>query len=199
MDYLYVASTLLSSIIIEILTFPLGPDSHVGPVLDYLAKVDDATKATTDDLSLFKIDHAGLDGIEWAATKLVANNNSWTVTIPPNIAARQYVLRHEIIALHSAGQENGAQSYSQCINIEVTGGGSEVPSGETANKFYTPTDPGILVNIYNGITSYEIPGPALFNGAGSNSVNSRAVAGQNKSKRKHPRAFCVAGPSCNWL
>ena len=102
MDYLYVASTLLSSIIIEILTIPSGPDSHVGPVLDYLAKVDDATKATTDDLSFFKIDHAGLDGTEWAATKLIANNNSWTVTIPSNIAAGQYVLRHEIIALHSA-------------------------------------------------------------------------------------------------
>lgn len=87
------------------------PDSHVGPVIDYLAKVDDATSATAGQLSFFKIDEAGFDNGEWAATKLIKNNLTWSVTVPSNIAAGQYVLRHEIIALHSAGQENGAQNY----------------------------------------------------------------------------------------
>jgi cellulase len=90
------------------------PESHVGPVLDYLAKVDDATKATAKDLSFFKIDQAGFEDGKWAATKLIANNNTWTVTVPESIASGQYVLRHEIIALHSAGQVNGAQNYPKC-------------------------------------------------------------------------------------
>ncbi|KAF2471362.1 uncharacterized protein BDR25DRAFT_368188 [Lindgomyces ingoldianus] len=148
------------------------PESHHGPVLDYLAKCDgDCTTATADGLSFFKIDQSGLlDDTtvpgSWASDKLISNNNSWTVTIPSSIATGNYVLRHEIIALHSAGQDNGAQNYPQCINIEVTGGGSASPSAEAATKFYTPTDPGILVNIYQSLT-YEIPGPALFSGAES--------------------------------
>ncbi|KAF2826373.1 hypothetical protein CC86DRAFT_417458 [Ophiobolus disseminans] len=142
------------------------PESHVGPVIDYLAKVDDVTTATAKDLEFFKIDAAGYEGGEWAATKLLKNNLTWSVTVPENIAAGQYVLRHEIIALHSAGQDNGAQNYPKCINIEVTGSGTETPAGVTADKLYTPTDPGIKVNVYSGdLSSYVIPGPALFSGA----------------------------------
>lgn len=44
----------------------------------------------------------------------IANNLTATVAIPSDIAPGNYVIRHEIIALHSAGQENGAQSYPQC-------------------------------------------------------------------------------------
>ncbi|PSN68410.1 hypothetical protein BS50DRAFT_363216 [Corynespora cassiicola Philippines] len=146
------------------------PDSHVGPVIDYLAKVDDATTTDSASLNFFKIDEAGYDGSEWAATKLIANNNTWTVTIPTSIADGQYVLRHEIIALHSAGDVGGAQNYPQCLNIEVTGGGSETPAGVTADKFYTETDPGIQFSVYGGdLSGYQIPGPALFDGAGSGS------------------------------
>jgi cellulase len=91
------------------------PESHVGPILDYLAKVDDATAAKSADLNFFKIDAVGFENGKWAAEKLVANNNTWSVTIPKNIASGQYVLRHEIIALHSAGQANSAQNYPKCI------------------------------------------------------------------------------------
>jgi cellulase len=149
------------------------PVSHVGPVLDYLAKVDDATKATAKDLSFFKIDQAGFEDGKWAAEKLVANNNTWTVKIPENIASGQYVLRHEIIALHSANQDNGAQNYPKCINIEVSGSGTETPAGVTGDKLYTATDPGIKVNVYSGDQSgYKFPGPALFSGASSGSGSS---------------------------
>jgi cellulase len=91
------------------------PASHVGPVLDYLAKVEDATAAKSADLNFFKIDAVGFEDGKWAAEKLVANNNTWSVTIPGDIASGQYVLRHEIIALHSAGQANGAQNYPKCM------------------------------------------------------------------------------------
>ncbi|KAF2633332.1 lytic polysaccharide monooxygenase [Macroventuria anomochaeta] len=153
------------------------PESHVGPIIDYMAKVDDATSAKAADLSFFKIDEAGYEDGQWAATKLISNNLTWSVTVPSSIAPGQYVLRHEIIALHSAGQENGAQNYPKCINLEVTGSGTENPTGVTADKFYTPTDPGIEVNVYSGdLSGYQIPGPALFSGASSGSSNTSAAA-----------------------
>jgi hypothetical protein len=153
------------------------PESHVGPVIDYLAKVDDATAAKSTDLEFFKIDAAGFSDGKWASDKLIANNNTWSVTIPDSIAPGDYVLRHEIIALHSAGQENGAQNYPKCINLKVTGSGTATPAGTPANKLYTATDPGIKVNVYGGdMSSYEMPGPALFDGASSGSGNASAPA-----------------------
>ena len=156
------------------ITWNTWPESHVGPIIDYLAAVPDATAATSKDLSFFKIDEAGFEAGQWAASKLLADNLTWTVTIPESIKDGQYVLRHEIIALHSAGQANGAQAYPKCININVEGGsGTETPAGVTADKLYTATDPGILVNIYSGDQSaYKIPGPALFSGASSGSGSS---------------------------
>jgi hypothetical protein len=90
------------------------------------------------------------------------NGNTWKVTIPSDIAPGNYVLRHEIIALHGAGSPNGAQLYPQCINFEVSGGGSARPSGTVGTSLYRANDPGILFNIYGNPTSYPIPGPRLY-------------------------------------
>lgn len=38
---------------------------------------------------------------------------SWPVKIPSSLAPGNYVIRHEIIALHAAGSSNGAQNYPQ--------------------------------------------------------------------------------------
>lgn len=144
------------------------PESHHGPVLDYLANCGESC-ATVDKTTLefFKIDGPGLiDGSSppgvWADDQLIANGNGWLVEIPESIAPGNYVLRHEIIALHGAGSENGAQLYPQCISLKITGSGSVSPSGAAATSFYTPTDPGILVNIYQVLTDYIVPGPDII-------------------------------------
>ncbi|KAJ5481629.1 hypothetical protein N7475_000441 [Penicillium sp. IBT 31633x] len=158
------------------------PESHHGPVITYMANCDgDCASVDKTKLKFFKIDEAGLiDGSNtpgtWASDKLIAANNSYTVTIPSAIASGNYVLRHEIIALHSAGETNGAQNYPQCLNLKVTGGGSDSPSGTFATELYTATDPGILVSIYNNLDKYEIPGPALYTGASSGSSSSAAAS-----------------------
>ncbi|TVY57877.1 Endoglucanase-4, partial [Lachnellula suecica] len=147
------------------------PSSHHGPVIDYLANCGgDCTTVDKTTLEFFKIDGVGLiDDTtvpgNWASDELIANNNTWTVTIPTDIAPGNYVLRHEIIALHSAGSADGAQSYPQCFNLEVTGSGTAAPSGTLGTALYTATDPGILVNIYQTLASYVVPGPALYSGA----------------------------------
>lgn len=42
---------------------------------------------------------------------MIKNNNTWTVQIPASIKAGNYVLRHETIGLHEAGNVGGAQNY----------------------------------------------------------------------------------------
>lgn len=144
------------------------PDSHHGPVITYLAPCNgDCSTVDKTTLKFFKIDAVGLiDDTTppgtWATDQLIAAGNRWTVTIPSSIVSGNYVMRHEIIALHSANNKDGAQNYPQCLNLEVTGGGSAQPEGTLGEALYKDTDPGILVNIYTALSSYTIPGPALY-------------------------------------
>ncbi|KAM0275934.1 hypothetical protein ACHAQH_007276 [Verticillium albo-atrum] len=142
------------------------PQSHKGPVIDYLASCGSGDCTTVDKSSLefFKIAEVGLisgagSSGTWASDVLIEQGNGWLVKIPATLAAGDYVLRHEIIALHASGQPDGAQMYPQCINIRVTGGGSDLPTGTVATSLYTAEDAGILYDLYTS-TSYEIPGPA---------------------------------------
>jgi hypothetical protein len=157
------------------------PESHHGPVITYMANCNgDCSSVDKTTLEFFKIDEGGLidDSSvpgKWASDELIAANNSRTVTIPSAIASGNYVLRHEIIGLHSAGNSNGAQNYPQCLNLKVTGGGSDKPSGTLGTALYKNTDPGILVNIYTSMSSYTIPGPALYTGASSGSGSGAAT------------------------
>ncbi|KKY24895.1 hypothetical protein UCRPC4_g02261 [Phaeomoniella chlamydospora] len=143
------------------------PESHHGPVISYLASCDgECETVDKTTLEFVKFDASGLlDNSEvpgtWASDELISNNNSWTLTIPSSITAGNYVLRHEIIALHSAGSEGGAQNYPQCFNLKITGSGTSSPTGTLGQELYSSTDPGILINIYSSISSYTIPGPAI--------------------------------------
>lgn len=158
------------------------PDSHHGPVITYLANCNgNCSTVDKTKLNFVKIDQGGLINDAstpgtWASDKLIAANNSWTVTIPDTIAPGNYVMRHEIIALHSAANTDGAQNYPQCINLEISGSGTAAPSGTAGEKLYTPTDPGILVNIYQSLSTYIIPGPTLWSGAAAGSATAAASA-----------------------
>ncbi|KAL1836236.1 hypothetical protein VTJ49DRAFT_5398 [Mycothermus thermophilus] len=155
------------------------PESHVGPVIDYLAACNgNCETVNPSSLRFFKIDGAGYDQAArtWAADVLRANGNSWTVQIPSDLKAGNYVLRHEIIALHGAANANGAQAYPQCINIRVTGGGNNLPSGVAGTQLYRASDPGILFNPHVGNPNYPVPGPALIAGAVSSIPQSRVTA-----------------------
>lgn len=56
----------------------------------------------------------------WVTDELIKNNFTSSTTIPRNLKAGNYVIRHEIIALHSAGNDNGAQFYPQVNEIIPT-------------------------------------------------------------------------------
>ncbi|KAE8147690.1 glycoside hydrolase [Aspergillus avenaceus] len=145
------------------------PESHHGPVISYLANCGgDCSSVEPASLEFFKFDAKGLiDGSnvpgQWATDDLISNNNSWTVTIPKTLQEGNYVLRHEIIGLHSAGQKDGAQNYPQCLNLKVTGGGDAQPTGTKGEALYKDTDKGIQFDIYSDLSDgYPIPGPELW-------------------------------------
>lgn len=169
------------------------PLSHDGPVQTYLAPCDASTTNASDGcasvdktkLKFSKIDDSspvflnesgGPPGF-WATEVLIANNNSWLVEVPTTgLSPGPYVLRHEIIALHYANRTDGAQNYPQCFNIWVTDsaanstrpatrGESEVQVGMLATEMYHADDPGIDMNIYRTLTTYDIPGPTLASNA----------------------------------
>jgi len=148
------------------------PDSHHGPIVSYLAACNgDCTTVKKEQLQWFKIAELGQLSLgagggtvgTWADDKLRSAGGSWSVKIPSSIAAGNYVLRNEILALHSAYDVGAAQFYPQCANIQVTGGGSTKPAGVVGTALYNMNDPGVHYNIYNDESKpvYQIPGPAL--------------------------------------
>lgn len=128
----------------------------------------------------------------WApANKGAADNDFWgvkdmntccgkvDVKIPSDLAAGDYLLRAEVIALHTAGSSGGAQFYISCcksmlVSVEVfmslsradqlgvTGGGSLAPATVKFPGAYKASDPGIMVNIHSAVSSYVAPGPAVI-------------------------------------
>lgn len=157
------------------------PDSHHGPIFDYLAACNgncETVDKTT--LEFFKIDQVGyLSGADpgtWASDVLIADNSTWLVQIPATLAPGNYVLRHEILALHSAGNADGAQNYPQCFNLAVSGSGTLVPPGTLGEALYQATDPGVLYNLYTSVEAYTIPGPTLYSGFPSSVAQSKSTA-----------------------
>ncbi|THZ13647.1 hypothetical protein D6C91_07745 [Aureobasidium pullulans] len=161
--------------------------SHKGPTQVYLAKVDDATTASATGLKWFKIasDAVTSAGV-WGVDDMIKNTDSagfgWQkFTMPSCVAPGQYLMRVELLALHSASSEGQAQFYQSCAQIKVTGSGSYSPASSAQIAFpggYSATDAGILANIYDTsiYTSYKAPGPAVIScGAGSAPASS-AVA-----------------------
>ncbi|KAF7541134.1 hypothetical protein G7054_g880 [Neopestalotiopsis clavispora] len=178
-------------------TWPHG----IGPVLTYVAACNgDCSAVDKTALEWVKIDESGYDTSTetWAAQALIDNNSTWTTTVPSTLAAGNYVFRHEIIALHGAGSEDGAQNYPQCFNIAITGSGTDSPSGTLGTALYNEDDPGILFNPYTTITSYTIPGPALYtggSGSGSAATTTAAAATTTAAAVTSSTAAAVATSS----
>ncbi|KAL5044013.1 hypothetical protein BDW71DRAFT_108797 [Aspergillus fruticulosus] len=149
-------------------TWNTWPESHKGPIINYLANCNgDCSSADKTSLEFVKIQAESIIDAStntWITDELIENSFTTSVTIPASIAPGNYVLRHEIIALHSAGQQNGAQAYPQCLNLVVSGSGTDNPSGTLGTELYTATDDGIVFDIYSNPTSYPMPGPELYSG-----------------------------------
>lgn len=84
------------------------------------------------------------------------------VPISKDLADGDYLLRAEVIALHTAGSSGGAQFYMTCYQISISGGtGTAKPSTVSFPGAYKASDPGILVNIHSKLSGYVVPGGAV--------------------------------------
>ncbi|KAK0666995.1 family 61 putative glycoside hydrolase [Cercophora samala] len=153
--------------------WPNDPDhpiasSHKGPISTYMAKVDNAATASPNNLKWFKISEEGLNTQtgKWGVDTMIANKGWSYATIPTCLAPGHYLLRQELLALHSAYSNMGAQFYQSCAQLSVSSSGSYVPSQTVSIPgAYKQNDPGILLQIWvasvpdNGRKPYPIPGP----------------------------------------
>ena len=109
-----------------------------------------------EDVDFFKIDELAYDPKTrtWGSDQLMKNDNLHTATIPSDLKAGTYVIRHEMIALHNALNDDyvrkisGAQFYPQCAKIKITGEGTATPPGAKFPGTYKWDDKGILINIF---------------------------------------------------
>jgi len=141
-----------------------------GPVMVWMYKCAGAfSSCDGSGQGWFKIDQMGmtappLTGTSWG-TAVVYKDLKWTSTIPASLTAGNYLIRHELLALHQA---NTPQFYAECAQIVVTGGGSASPSGNylaSIPSYASQNDPGIMIDIYSSTaTTYTPPGPAVWKG-----------------------------------
>lgn len=148
--------------------------SHKGPINVYMSKAGSS-------MSWTKIAEDGWDGKSWAVTKLrdgAYNGKKGQHTFKmPNVAAGDYIIRPEIIALHEGNRPSGAQFYMGCIHVKVGGSASgSLPAGVSIPGYVTATNPGVLFNIYGSFQNYPNPGPKLWSGAGTATAADAAPA-----------------------
>lgn len=119
------------------------------------------SQCTGDGKGWFKIDQMGMWGSNpnsenWG-TATVLKTGKWSSKIPSNLKAGNYLIRHELLALHQANtpqyvnlftlyekeptfsphvhayaadtllSQNESRFYPECANIEVTGSGTDLP------------------------------------------------------------------------
>jgi len=141
-----------------------------GPVMVWMYKCSGAFSACDGSgQGWFKIDQMGmtappLTGTSWG-TAVVYANLKWTSTIPASLAPGNYLIRHELLALHQA---NTPQWYAECAQLTVTGSGTATPSGSylaSIPAYASANDPGVNIDIYTDTaTNYTCPGPAVWTG-----------------------------------
>jgi len=137
---------------------------NTGPMMTYLASCDSTTCDKFDSTTArwFKIDQVGQDGKGGWFQQQIMNGGLSNATLPDNLAPGEYLVRHEIIALHLALTRGKAEFYPSCQQIRVGGSGTGVPSSDQLLSFpgaYSDDDPGIFTpDVFNPGFQYVFPG-----------------------------------------
>lgn len=147
-------STTLVCLIYLYISLPILKYTYIctGPILTYLASCggDCSSFVPSSSTAWFKISELGKTSTtanEWVQGNL-NSGAPVNLTIPSNLAAGNYLMRHEIIALQNAMTQGLAEFYTSCAQLSIGGSQSGKP-GSTVNfpGAYSATDPGILINV----------------------------------------------------
>jgi hypothetical protein len=82
-----------------------------------------------------------------STVSLLVNGTPAVVNIPSTLKPGNYMIRHEIIALHLATQMGGAEFYPSCAQLRVGGNQKEGPQDNELVSLpgaYKDNDPGIF-------------------------------------------------------
>ncbi|KAI0534539.1 fungal cellulose binding domain-containing protein [Xylaria digitata] len=177
--------------------------AHYGPVNVYLSKVADASTAdgSTPWYKIFADSWSSKgsvgDGDNWGTNDLNSCCGKMDVVIPADTPSGDYLLRAEVIALHTAGQAGGAQFYMSCYQITVSGGSGSVPAGVSLPGAFKASDPGIQVNIHAKMSNYVNPGPNVIAGGITKTAGSGCSSGCAKSCSvgSSPSGTAIAAPA----
>jgi hypothetical protein len=134
-------------------------------------------KFNSANASWFKIDEVGkkADNTTWFQADIM-QGDTHTVQLPSSLAAGDYLIRHEIIALHLATEQGGAEFYASCTQLRVGGNGTAAPAAGDLVKLpgaYSDEDPGIFdPTVFNPGANYTFPGPNVAKGlaAGASAI-----------------------------
>ncbi|KAJ7603726.1 glycosyl hydrolase family 61-domain-containing protein [Mycena rosella] len=175
----------------------------MGFVIDYITSCNgDCTTFDATNAGWTKIAHAGMDMSQsissalratmkakpeqyyptsgnglWAMAKMVQNGSKWSIKIPSSLKSGQYMVRHELSAVHNPKNSDpttGPQLYIACIQLDVTNGGdATLPAGTQAKSLYSPDGAFVNINVLSGFNPADIgiPGPAIWDGVSSSSSN----------------------------
>lgn len=166
---------------------PPTPWPHVrGPVLTYMGKCSGAASdCDAASMRWFKIDEQGFeaDGVTWTQA-LYNQGKTTTATVPAALQNGNYLVRHEIVALHVLP----AEFYISCIQVSVSGGSdapTDVPDAFLATfpGGYSPQDPGVTADVFSQFkpADYQFPGPKLFFADSGNSTSTPASSSSSSS------------------
>jgi cellulase len=136
---------------------------HPGPITHMLFGPVASAEAATGVGSWFKIDELDYVDGKWASEIMGAGNMTHEFKLPTGLPSGEYLLRSEMLALHSAQTKDGAQFYIGCAQLKITGTGKEGACGPSIKipGAYKAEDPNIYIpDYYNGFsaTGYTAPG-----------------------------------------
>ncbi|CAE6522689.1 unnamed protein product [Rhizoctonia solani] len=163
---------------------------EMGPLITYMAKVPSGQTADKFDASkadFFKVHQEGQEGKKWYLERFMKLGTTMSVPIPKELEDGDYIMRHEIIALHLADKKGGAEFYTSCFQLKVTGGsGTAKTSASETARFpgaYTASDPGIYVpKVFDTGFKYKFPGPAIATFANTgNSTEPETTASESSA------------------
>jgi len=157
----------------------------MGPIFDYIASCNgDCSSFNAADADWVKLAQSGLDnsaGIsndlrnrmaakpepyygngQWALAKLIQDYSTWKVKIPVQLKAGQYLVRNELVAVHSP---KAPQHYIACVQINVKGSGTtSLPAGVKSNQLYNANSILATYDVYAHPESFALPtSPAVWN------------------------------------
>jgi len=177
---------------------------NIGPMFTYMSTCGNTTCDNFDAINAqwFKIQEVGQrpnNLSQWAQFDLFEGKTA-NVTLPNDLPAGDYLIRHEIIALHLGNEAGGAEFYPSCSQIRLA-----PPSNNTLVQqpsvtvslpgAYSDTDPGIFVpTIFDPVQNYQFPGPPISDVVtGLTGSNSTSPSGSNST------SSAVSGSSSSCL